>query len=79
MRLIFKKYDSAFDPVVTGVGVGLLLAGPYALMLLRRAFRHPILLPFAAIFTLATVMGILIVVREVQLFRQRERGPFPRS
>jgi hypothetical protein len=71
MRLIFKKYDSVCDPVVTVVGVGLLLAGLYGMVLLRHALRQPVALLVAAIPMLATVMGVLIVVREVQLFRQR--------
>jgi hypothetical protein len=71
MRLIFKKYDSAFDPVVTTVGVGFVLGGVYGMTLLRHALQHPIVLIVAAIPTLFTVMGVLIVVREVQLFRER--------
>jgi hypothetical protein len=70
MRLIWKKYDSAFDPVLTVVGVGFLFAGAYGMALLRHALRHPIVL-VAVLPILAAVMGALIVVREIQLFRQR--------
>ncbi len=71
MRLIFKKYDSAFDPAVTVVGVGCVLGGAYGMVLLRHAVQHPIGLVLAAIPTLAVLIGVLTVVREVQLFRQR--------
>jgi len=71
MRLIFKKYDSKFDPVVTVVGVVFVLGGIYGMALLRHAFRYLIVLIVAALTTLAAVMGVLIVIREVQLFRER--------
>ncbi len=71
MRLIWKKFDSAFDPVVTIVGVGFVVGGAYGMALLRHALQHPIVLVVAAIPTLLAVMGVLIVFREVQLFRER--------
>jgi hypothetical protein len=71
MRLIWKKFDSAVDPVVAVVGVGFLIAGACGMALLRHAYRHPILLAKVAIPKLLAVMGVLIVVREVQLFRER--------
>jgi hypothetical protein len=71
MRLIWKKHDSTFDPILTGVGVMFLLAGAYGIALLRHALQHPIILLVAAIPTLMAVMGALIVVREVQQFKQR--------
>jgi predicted cation transporter len=71
MRLIWKKFDSTFDPVLTLVVVGCALAGLYGLALLRHAFQHPIVLIVAAIPALFSVMGVLIIVREVQLFRGR--------
>jgi phosphate/sulfate permease len=74
MRLIWKKFDSKFDPVVTVVGIGLALGGLYGIALLRHAFQHPIVLILAAIPALAGVMGILVVVREFQLFRDRDKG-----
>ena len=48
-----------------------LLAGAYGIALLRHALQHPIILLVAAIPTLMAVMGALIVVREVQQFKQR--------
>jgi hypothetical protein len=69
MRLIWRKYDSAFDPVLTLVGVGFAVGGLYGLALLRHALQHSILLIVAALPALRAVMGVLIVVREVQLFR----------
>ncbi len=71
MRLIWKKFDSAFDPVVTIVGMGFVLGGVYGMALLRHALQHPIVLLVAVIPCLLTVMGVLIVAREVQLFRER--------
>jgi hypothetical protein len=71
MRLIWKKVDSVFDPVVTIIGVGFVFGGVYGMALLRHALRHPIILVVAAIPTLLAVMGVLIVVREAQLFRER--------
>ncbi len=65
MRLIWKKSDSTFDPVMTLVGVGFALGGIYGLAFLRHV--HPIILIVAAIPALLAVMGVLIVVREVQL------------
>lgn len=71
MRLIWKKFDSVFDPILTVVGVGFALGGMYGLALMRHAFQHPIVLIVAAIPALAAVMGVLIVIREVQLLRGR--------
>jgi hypothetical protein len=71
MRLIFKKWDSAFDPVVTIVGVGFVFIGAYGMALLRHALQHPVVLIVAAIPTLVAVIGVIIVVREVQLFRRQ--------
>ena len=74
MRLIFEKYDPQFDPVVTGVGVVFVLGGVYGMGLLPRALRHPILLIVAALPALAAVMGVVIIIREVKLFRDRNKG-----
>jgi hypothetical protein len=57
--------------MLTLVGVGFALGGMYGLALLRHAFQHPIVLIVTAIPALFAVMGVLIVVREVQLFRGR--------
>jgi hypothetical protein len=74
MRLIWKKFDSTFDPVLTLVGVIFALGGIYGLGLLRHAFRHPIVLIVAAIPALLAVMGVFIVVREVQRQLSRIRA-----
>ena len=71
MRLIWKKYDSEFDPVVTLIGVGFTLGGLYGLGLLRHVIQHPTVLIVAALPALMAIMGLLILVREVQLFRSR--------
>lgn len=71
MRLIFKKWDSAFNPIVTAVGVLFLAAGVYGMALFRHVLQHPIVLIVAAIPGLFAVMGVLILIREVQLFRGR--------
>ena len=68
---IWKKFDSTFDPGLTMVGVGFALGGMYGLALLRHAFQHPYVLIVVAIPALLAVMGVLIVIREVQLFRGR--------
>lgn len=71
MRLIWKKFDSTFDPVMTLVGILFALGGLYGLAIVRHALEHPIVLIPAAIPALLAVMGILIVIREIQLFRGR--------
>lgn len=71
MRLIWKKYDSKFDPVVTLVGLGLLFGGVYGVALLSHALRHPLVWIVAAIPLLAAVMGVVTLVREYQLWKAR--------
>ena len=65
MRLIFKNWDSAFNPVVTAVGVLFLAGGLYGMVPFRHILQHPIVLVLAAVPTLAAVIGALIVVREI--------------
>jgi len=71
MRLIFKKWDSVFNPVVTVVGVFFLGGGLYGMALFRHVLQHPIVLVVAALPTLVAAIGALILVREIQLFRAR--------
>lgn len=74
MRLIFKERDSAFNPIVTVVAELFLAAGLYGMALFRHVLQYPIVLIVAAIPALFAVMGILILIiliREVQLFRGR--------
>ncbi len=70
MRLIWKKYDGTFDPIVAGVGVGFLLGGLYGVSLLvSTVLRHTIAIIVVAIPAVMAVAGALIIVREVQLYR----------
>jgi hypothetical protein len=71
MRLIWKQFDATFDPVLTLVGVGFTVGGLYALTLIRHVLQHPIILIVAAIPALVAVMGVLIIIGELQLFRSR--------
>lgn len=71
MKLIFKEWDSSFNPVAAAVGAGFLAGGVYGMAVFRHALQHPIVLIVAAIPTLLAVMGALILIREVQLFRRR--------
>jgi hypothetical protein len=71
MRLIWKEYDSKFDPVVTLVGLGLFLGGGSGVALLSHAVRHPLAWIVAAIPLLAGVMGAVTLVREYQLWKTR--------
>ncbi len=72
MRLIFKEWDSAFNPVVTAVGVLFLAGGLYGMALWLHVLRHPVVLLVVALPTLLAVMGALTLVREIQLFRNRQ-------
>ena len=71
MRLIWKKYDSKFDPVVTVVGMMLLIVGLYGLALLSSALRHPLLWVVGAIPLSFSVIGVVKLVREFQLWKTR--------
>jgi protein-S-isoprenylcysteine O-methyltransferase Ste14 len=71
MRLIWKEFDSEFDPIVTAVGVVFLSAGVFGVALLRHALRHPIVLVVAVIPLLMGAMGSIILVREYQLWKMR--------
>lgn len=71
MRLIFKGWDSEFNPVVTGVGALFLVCGLYGMALWRHVLQHPVVLLVAALPTIVAVMGGLILVREIQLFKDR--------
>ncbi len=71
MRLIWKKYDSTFDPIVTAVGLMLVLVGGYMFVLLARFLRNPVIWALAAVPLLAAIMGAITVIREYQLWKQR--------
>lgn len=69
MRLIWKKYDSEFNPIVTVVGFGALVGGIWGLDLLRHALREPLVWVLAAIPLLAIIIGVVTLVREYQLWK----------
>ena len=71
MRLIWKKYDTEFDPVVTLVGLVFLVGGVYGVALLSHALRHPLVWLVAALPLLTAVMGAVTLVREYQLWKMR--------
>ncbi len=71
MRLIWKKYDSEFNPVVAAVGLFAVFAGVYALVLMRHALLQPVVWALAAVPLLAAVIGAITLVREYQLWKLR--------
>ena len=71
MRLLWKQWDSEFNPIVALVGLGWLLGGLYGLGLLLHSFRHPIVLVVAAIPAVLAVMGVVVLVRQYQLWSKR--------
>jgi len=68
MRLLWKKWDCEFNPVVALFGLVFLVAGVYGLGLLRHACRHPVVLVVAAIPAVCALMGTVVLVREYQLW-----------
>lgn len=79
MRLIWEKYDSKFDPIVTLVGLGFFLVGMYGVTLLSYALRHPLVWISAAILVLMGIMGVVTLVREYQLWKTRRLAREDRS
>jgi len=47
------------------------VSGLYGMALFRHVLQHPIVLVVAALPTLLALIGALILVREIQLFRAR--------
>ena len=72
MRLIWKKYESKFDPVVTLVGLVFLFGGVYGVALLSHVLRHPLVWIVATLPLLTA--GEL---RVQQRLWQCSRGHFP--
>ena len=72
VRLIWRKYDSEFDSIVTVVGAGCLACGAYMfLSLLKYALRITLVWILAAIPLVMAVAGLLIRAREYQLWKMR--------
>jgi uncharacterized membrane protein (Fun14 family) len=72
MRLIWKKYDSAFDPIVTLLGLGFFLGGGYGFVLLTPSVvRYPVVGVLAAVPLLFASIGVITLVREYGLWKQR--------
>jgi hypothetical protein len=75
MRLIWKKYDSAFDPVVALVGLGYFVGGAYVLIVMRHALGRWLPWLLAPIPAAFMMMGIVVIVREWQLWSKMRRDP----
>ena len=71
MRLIWKKYDSEFNPIVMAVGVACLVSGISGLALIARALANPVVWAFAAIPLIAVLIGVITLVREYHLWKVR--------
>ena len=71
MRLLWKKYDRAFHPIIATVGLGFFGFGVWGVVSLRRAPLSPVLWPFYAIPLCALFIGIVIVIREYELWKTR--------
>jgi hypothetical protein len=71
MRLIWKKYDLEFDLTMTVVGLAFAVGGLYGTALFGHALRHPLVWVLAAIPLLMAVTGVIIVVREYQLWKMQ--------
>ena len=72
MRLIWKEHDLKFDFVTTCLGVAFVGAGSYgAALLVPHAVANPVVWVLAAVPLLFGMMGILILVREYQLWKLR--------
>ena len=71
MRLIWKKYDSEFNPIVMVVGAACLVGGVYGLTLIAHAISKPIVWVFAAVPLIAALIGVITLVRQYQLWKSR--------
>jgi len=71
MRLIWKKYDTKFNFVMTGVGVGFFIGGVYGVVELTDVLRHPLAWLLAAIPFLFAIMGLVTILRQYQLWKIR--------
>jgi hypothetical protein len=69
MRLIWKKYDAEFNPIVMVVGLGCLVGGVAVLALIAHALVNPIVWVFAAVPLIAALIGVITLVREYQLWK----------
>lgn len=71
MRLIWKKNDSQFDPILALVGLGFLGGSAYGIALIGHALRPGIVLLLAAVPLAMGAAGFVILVREYQLWKIR--------
>jgi len=71
MRLIWKKYDSEFNPIVMLVGAGFLVGGVFVLAQIAHALANPVVWVFAAVPLIAALIGGITLVRQYQLWKAR--------
>ena len=77
MALIWKKYDSKFNPMVMLVGLLCFAAGAYMLVTLSRALLYPRIPRPPFVWILATIplvmgaIGLVTLIREYQLWKAR--------
>jgi len=71
MRLIWKKYDSEFNPIVMVVGAGCLVGGVSVLALIAHALANPVVWVFAAVPLIVALVGVITLVREYRLWKAR--------
>lgn len=71
MRLIWKKYDSEFNPTVAVIGAACLVGGVYGLAVIALALRNPVVWFFATIPLVAVFLGVITLIREYQLWKAR--------
>ena len=72
MRLIWKKYDSEFNPILMVVGAAFLVGGVSVLAQIAHALGDPVVWVFAAVPLIAALIGVITLVREYQLWKPRE-------
>ncbi len=75
MRLIWTKYDKKFESGVATWGLWMFLIGSWAFSLVAAAaLRHPVAWIIAAICLMPSLICVITLLREYQLWRQREQA-----